>query len=537
MQNNIPETKHVSYSAISDSKKKPLLSIRNLKQYFPVRGKKGLFVRANDGVSLEIYQGETLGVVGESGCGKSTLGRSLLQLYKQTDGETIYYGRDIDELVPRYVLDIYRNLEKKCAATKALVAKAEAIEEEYQKMKTEYAGKDTSERPASYFAKRNERGEIKKQANLEYLAIVRLVGGFYTVDPKEYPAITRALAAHFYASRKLNSVNRAITKQTAKLKDAEYALEHSLPGASESKVKALKTQLDQLTGEATGQCKAAKVKTQAEIDAIRTQFADDAEFQKYEAMRDSGIDLARLTYNEMRYLCRDLQIIFQDPYGSLNPRLTVGQIISEGPITHKNFLSNNKRMQDYTMKVMENCGLAPYMIHRYPHQFSGGQRQRIGIARALSVEPKFIVCDEAVSALDVSIQSQIINLLQSLKEEYNLTYMFISHDLSVVKYISDRIAVMYLGNIVELTTSQQLFENPLHPYTVALLTAIPTTDLDSRENEIDILEGDIPSPVNPPPGCKFNTRCAECMDICLSVVPEWREITLGHFVACHKYDE
>jgi len=194
-------------------------------------------------------------------------------------------------------------------------------------------------------------------------------------------------------------------------------------------------------------------------------------------------------------------------------------------------------MQDYTMKVMENCGLASYMIHRYPHQFSGGQRQRIGIARALSVEPKFVVCDEAVSALDVSIQSQIINLLQNLKEEYNLTYMFISHDLSVVKYISDRIAVMYLGNIVELTTSQQLFENPLHPYTVALLSAIPTTDLDSHEKEITILEGDIPSPIRPPSGCKFNTRCTECMEICLSVVPAWREITPGHFVACHKYDE
>jgi oligopeptide/dipeptide ABC transporter ATP-binding protein len=194
-------------------------------------------------------------------------------------------------------------------------------------------------------------------------------------------------------------------------------------------------------------------------------------------------------------------------------------------------------MQDYTMKVMEDCGLSTYMIHRYPHQFSGGQRQRIGIARALSVEPKFVVCDEAVSALDVSIQSQIINLLQSLKEEYNLTYMFISHDLSVVKYISDRIAVMYLGNIVELTTSQQLFEKPLHPYTVALLAAIPTTDLDTHEKELTILEGDIPSPIKPPNGCKFNTRCPECMDICLSVIPEWREINPGHFVSCHKYNE
>jgi len=183
---------------------------------------------------------------------------------------------------------------------------------------------------------------------------------------------------------------------------------------------------------------------------------------------------------------------------------------------------------------MENCGLAPYMIHRYPHQFSGGQRQRIGIARALAVKPRFVVCDEAVSALDVSIQSQIINLLQDLKNKENLTYMFISHDLSVVKYISDRIAVMYLGNIVELCDAAEMFANPLHPYTEALLSAIPTTDVDHKK-EMILLEGDIPSPVRPPKGCKFNTRCRDCLDICLQVIPEWKEPTPGHFVACHKY--
>jgi len=259
------------------------------------------------------------------------------------------------------------------------------------------------------------------------------------------------------------------------------------------------------------------------------------EFQKYEAMRDDGIDLARLKYDEMRHLRQDMQLIFQDPYSSLNPRFTVGQIIAEGPITHNHFKSNNTRTQEYSMEVMENCGLAPYMIHRYPHQFSGGQRQRIGIARALSVRPRFVVCDEAVSALDVSIQSQIINLLQDLKDKENLTYMFISHDLSVVKYISDRIAVMYLGNIVELCDAQEMFKNPMHPYTEALLSAIPTTDASSEKKEMILLEGDIPSPVKPPKGCKFNTRCRDCMDICLQVIPEWKEPSPNHFVACHKY--
>mgnify|MGYP000010727675 CR=1 FL=1 len=184
------------------------------------------------------------------------------------------------------------------------------------------------------------------------------------------------------------------------------------------------------------------------------------------------------------------------------------------------------------MRIMEKCGLASYFIHRYPHQFSGGQRQRIGIARSLAVHPKFVVCDEAVSALDVSIQSQIINLLLDLKEQNNLTYLFISHDLSVIKYISDRIGVMYLGNMMELSDTEHLFAHPYHPYTEALLSAIPTTDVDGRKETI-ILEGDIPSPINPPKGCKFHTRCRYCTEICKNVTPQFEEVEPGHFVACH----
>ena len=242
--------------------------------------------------------------------------------------------------------------------------------------------------------------------------------------------------------------------------------------------------------------------------------------------------MARLTEEEIRRLRKDLQLIFQDPYSSLNPRMSVGQIIGEGLNAHKVFHKNKDKMQDYIMQVMEDCGLAPYMIHRYPHQFSGGQRQRIGIARSLALKPKFVVCDEAVSALDVSIQSQIINLLLDLKEKENLTYLFISHDLSVIKYISDRIGVMYLGNMVELATTPDLFAAPMHPYTEALLSAIPTTDVDDKKETI-LIEGDIPSPIKPPTGCKFHTRCQYCTDICKKVVPEFEEVTPGHFVACH----
>ena len=321
-----------------------LLSVRDVKQYFPVKKTKlretQRYVRANDGISLDIYAGETLGLVGESGCGKSTLGRTLLQLYPQTHGQVLYYK-----------------------------------------------------------------------------------------DGKE-------------------------------------------------------------------------------------------------------IDLKSLSKEEMRVLRKDLQLIFQDPYSSLNPRMTVGQIIGEGLVSHGVFKRGDPAMRDYIFQVMERCGLATYMFGRYPHQFSGGQRQRIGIARSLALNPSFVVCDEAVSALDVSIQSQILNLLSDLKEKQNLTYLFITHDLSVVKYISDRIGVMYLGNMVELAPTEELFANTLHPYTEALLSAIPVVDEDDKRERI-LLEGDIPSPVNPPKGCKFHTRCRYCQQKCMEEVPEWTDVGNNHFVACH----
>ena len=254
-------------------------------------------------------------------------------------------------------------------------------------------------------------------------------------------------------------------------------------------------------------------------------------------MLDAGIDLARLKYNEIRRLRKDLQIIFQDPYSSLDPRMTIGQIIEEGLVTHKYYKHGSQKMREYILKTMRDCGLQDYMLHRYPHQFSGGQRQRVCIARALAVKPKFVVCDECVSALDVSIQSQIINLLLELKEKENLTYLFISHDLSVVRYISDRIGVMYLGNLVELASSETIFKDPRHPYTVALLSSIPTTDPDDLNKERIILEGNIPSPIRPPEGCKFHTRCFMACDKCKRVPPPLVEVEPEHFVACHFLDK
>ncbi len=248
----------------------------------------------------------------------------------------------------------------------------------------------------------------------------------------------------------------------------------------------------------------------------------------------NGQEVYDLSPKEMRPLRTKMQIIFQDPFSSLSPRLPVGEIIGEAVREHNLVPAN--QFDDYIDKIMDNCGLQPFHKDRYPHEFSGGQRQRICIARALALNPEFVVCDEPVSALDVSIQAQIINLLKDLQEQYKLTYLFISHDLSVVEHISDSVGVMYLGSLVEYGDTADIFRNPLHPYTKALFSAIPVPDPTVKMDRI-VLEGSIPSPANPPSGCKFHTRCKYCMERCKVEAPEQKEIEPGHYVVCHLYDK
>ena len=250
-----------------------------------------------------------------------------------------------------------------------------------------------------------------------------------------------------------------------------------------------------------------------------------------------GQDLTDINSGDLRRMRRRMQMIFQDPYASLNPRMTVGSIVGEPLEVHK-IGGSRREQQQRVQELLEIVGLNPYFINRYPHEFSGGQRQRIGVARALAVNPSFIVCDEPISALDVSIQAQVINLLEDLQSEMGLTYLFIAHDLSVVRHISDRIAVMYLGKIVELADREVLYENPLHPYTQALLSAVPIPDpqVEKKRQRI-ILEGDVPSPAEPPTGCNFNTRCPQVMDICHQYEPSFTDIGDGHRVACFLYDQ
>lgn len=503
--------------------KKVLFKIRNLKKYFPLKKKSlfdrgpGEYVHANESISLDIYQGETLGLVGESGCGKSTFGRTLLQIYDQTEGTTLYYGKTIEQTAPAYMADMIKKIPSQFPK----------YHKELDELNEIYNGLEeanTDEKRAEL----NEKAMFKRrEIEEDYLNMIRIAGGLLASDDlnkvssmlKEKYDILKQRAAVLTSLEEIEQK----TQMRSRTWDEYYAYLEKNP-----KYKELQNQKEAKTKEIEAK--------DAIIEDFRKTLESKDKFDELEALRDDGIDLSELNNEEMRALRKDLQMIFQDPYGSLDTKMTVGNIIGEGVLGHELFKSRKEEgYNEYIRETMEKCGLAPYFLHRYPHQFSGGQRQRIGIARALALKPSFIVCDEAVSALDVSIQSQIINLLQDLKDENNLTYLFITHDLSVVKYISDRIGVMYLGVLVELCESERIFENPLHPYTSALLRAIPRTDVDQGQ-ELQIIEGDIPSAVKPPKGCRFHTRCEYAMDICAHFEPELKEREEGHFVACHLLD-
>ncbi len=432
-----------------------LLSIIRLKKYFPMPKSHLLqrsrpVLRANESITFDIQKGETFGLVGESGCGKSTFGRTVLQLYPPTSGETLYFGETIENFSPKYVREMLKNAARYYRAEQAV--------------KSENEEKDET--------------------------AARIFGGLLALPYEQFMAGVRLLKSLYLC--KNNQSTRTWCPEMEKREGILTALEK-----------------------------------------LKAPYQNEERFQKLEKEKREGIDLSKLTPSELRRLRKDLQIIFQDPYSSLNPRMTVGQIIEEGVLTHKYYKKGSVALKKYIQDVMKRCGLQEYMLHRYPHQFSGGQRQRVCIARALAVKPKFVVCDECVSALDVSIQSQILNLLTELKEKEELTYLFISHDLSVVRYISDRIGVMYLGEIVELGGAEEVFSNPRHPYTIALISAIPTIEEEGERKEKILLEGNMPSPVSPPSGCKFHTRCFMAQECCQRVPAPIVEVEKGHFVACH----
>lgn len=442
---------------------KKLMSIQNLQKYFPVK-KQNLFqigtdyVKANKDISVDIYEGETLGIVGESGCGKSTFGRTIIQLHEQTAGSTLYYGETIDNFMPLYVQKVYENLPKISADYDRDLNEIESLEKELEELSGE-------EKEKSFEKLRLKKIEFENS----YANTLRLAGGL--VAHEDLKAVRSALLYRYEKASNLAKHKRDLDFEIKKEK---------MKAAYDSK------EIAQLTEKIKVEEKELE-KANLKVEELKAPLRSNPKFERYEAYLDEGIDLAALTKKELAILRKDLQIIFQDPYSSLDPRLTVGDIIGEGLLIHKFFKSkNDKGYQEYILDIMEKCGLEPEYIHRYPHEFSGGQRQRVGIARALAVQPKFIVADEAVSALDVSIQSQIINLLFDLAEKHNLTYLFITHDLGVVRFISDRIGVMYFGHLVELGPADEVFNHPVHPYTKKLINAIPSMETD----EADLLDVD-----------------------------------------------
>ena len=470
-------------------KRKVLIRLEDLKMYFPVK-KDTIFqrfqlnVKAVDGVSIDIYEGETFGLVGESGCGKTTLGRALLRLNVPSGGSVRYSGITFNEFAPKYM---HKDIKKIRAQKNPDVEQL-----------------------------------IEKNTN-----IVMLAGGMLLSN--EIDVVKDTLEAKYQCVSQISK--QADRQQRIKLNRLSLSENKALSNRDKHKLKSYDRQIESIEK----QIAALEMKLtnlNQTLDTLRDKCSGKEGFDQLEALVDFSVDLSRISHEEMRILRKELQIVFQDPYSSLNPRLTVGQLISEALVAHRMYKRSTEQIERHTVGTMAKCGLQHYMLHRYPHQFSGGQRQRIGIARALALNPRFVVCDEAVSALDVSIQSQIINLLMDLKEQNNLTYLFISHDLSTVKFISDRIGVMYLGNIIELASSDRIFLEPLHPYTEALLGAIPTTEEDAHK-ELQTIVGDIPSAINPPSGCKFHTRCKYAQEKCSHEWPEWRELIPGHFVACH----
>lgn len=429
------------------TQKEILLQSVNLQKFFPLKKKSLLqreteYVKANNNITLDIYKGETLGLVGESGCGKSTFGRTLIQLYDQTGGATLYHGRTIYELKPAYV------------------------QSSIKKMPQDYRRYQKRRREIETIADRELREAQMQKLETEYGNLLRVGGGLLLhPDLKEVSAALRDALMHQKFER---------------------------------------------------------------VDALHQVCSTHPEYMRFEAYRSDAVDLSQLKPHEMNTLRQELQIIFQDPYSSLDPRMTIGNIIAEGIDTFADTIPlETATKEQYIKEIMENCGLSSSYYTRYPHQFSGGQRQRISIARALAVKPKFIVCDEAVSALDVSVQAQVLLLLKKLRQENELTYLFITHDLSVVRYISDRIGVMYFGHLVELAPAQEIFSNPIHPYTRSLLEAMPTIEFEGSLNVM-----------NDKPEYQgyetYGIRFDFVYDRSGAIDPDWVEVTPGHFVSCVK---
>lgn len=518
--------------------KKVLLELRKLKKYFPVR--RGVSIKALEDVSFSIYEGEKFGVVGESGCGKSTLGRVILQLYPQTSGACIYYGRTRDEMCPKYLAkEVAKLPEYQQKATRfyqkslEVDKKAEALRQSIDALSA--LGSDREVKKETSLQKRLSElefrsKELKKDASRQLREGSRTVGSLILC--KDLPAVQDLFSK---AQRETAAASAAVENFRELEKKYEESKVAGAPDeAAAEKMEAARQEAARHV-EASRSYRLQAFQTYHGKDILPiTERTLDPEYQaKLDGNYETGINLGKLTKDEMRSFRREMQMIFQDPAASLDPRQSVGKSIEEIYVIHTDYPADVRK--EKVMELLEKVGLKREHYYSYPHALSGGQKQRVGIARAIALDTKFVVLDESVSALDVSVQAQILQLLNELSEEKHLTYFFITHDLGVVKHFCDRILVMYLGNVCELADSKELFHHPLHPYTESLLAAVPRLKIGQEHSTQSVLEGDVPSAMNPPKGCPFHTRCSKCMDICTQEKPPVVEKAPGHFVACHLY--
>lgn len=564
--------------------KKVLIKARKLKKYFPIA--KGVKLKAVEDVSFQIYEGEKFGVVGESGCGKSTLGRTILQLYPQTSGSCVYFGKSIQELDPKYIkyeIEHLKEYQDRASAfyQKSLTYDSKVTELYSQRSQLDSDGNASDAKRYDAISKEIAKlefksKELKKNASRQLREGSRTVGSLILcrdidkVASLFLKALAEIKSAHDVLM-KYNDIknkydeNEVIIAQKTMIpkmidilenkernEDEVYQLADLIAQRKKIEsidIESLKRENEKLAPELSKlksriedhrqkelayKKEAFKYRDQDILD-ITERCADEVYRRKLDENYETGINLSKLTKKEMRIVRRDMQMIFQDPAASLDPRQSIGKAIEE--VFKINTDMSAKVRKEKTMQLLVKVGLKREHYYSYPHSLSGGQKQRVGIARAIALDPSFIVLDEAVSALDVSVQAQILKLLNELSEEKHLTYFFITHDLGVVKHFADRIMVMYLGSVCELAPSKELFAHHFHPYTESLLDSVPRLTLkkDREAKDETVLEGEVPSAMNPPSGCPFHTRCKKCMDICKIKRPKYQEVRPGHFVACHLY--
>lgn len=540
--------------------RRKILELRKLKKYFPIA--KGVNLKAVEDISMVVFEGEKFGIVGESGCGKSTLGRTILQLYNQTSGSCVYYGKSIRELKPRYILKELDSLKKYQQEAKDCFAKSEQLLAQIQKLneQSEQFDADGSAKDAKkYDAIKRKIAKLefaakehRKEASRKLREGSRTVGSLIlsghlddvvTLFKKAYEEI--ALGHDCLVKR--DHLHTTVVDHQLKLSQyqqdpvrfkayAKYSQPASLQEDQKmlDQIAILNTQIEEHRTKEKEFRKIAFDKYHGKDILDITERCRDLKYQaKLDGNYERGINLNKLTKKELRQLRPDMQMVFQDPAASLDPRQTIGQAIEEPFKIHKNMPASVRK--EKVLKLLKEVNLKPEHYDVYPNALSGGMKQRAGIARAIALDPSVIVLDEAVSALDVSVQAQILALLNDLQTKKNLTYLFITHDLGVVKHFCDRVAVMYLGNLCELGDTKTIFKKPLHPYTQSLLDAVPHIDVDRMKDTGPVLQGEVPSPIHVPSGCPFHTRCRHCMEICKKEKPEYQEYEAGHFVACHLY--